>query len=85
MAEIKNTFLKSKMNKDLDDRIVPNGEYRDAVNVTISQSESGDVGAVENVRGNIEKLQIDTDITFIGSLADDVNNVIYIFIQCFFC
>jgi hypothetical protein len=67
------------MNKDLDDRIVPNGEYRDAVNVTISQSESGDVGAVENVRGNIEKLQIDTNITFIGSLADDVNNVIYIF------
>ena len=28
--EIKNTFLKSKMNKDLDDRILPNGEYRDA-------------------------------------------------------
>ncbi len=79
MAEIKNTFLKSKMNKDLDDRIVPNGEYRNAVNVTISQSEAGDVGAVENVRGNIEKLQIDIDISFIGSLADDVNNVIYIF------
>jgi hypothetical protein len=30
MAEAKNTFLKSKMNKDLDDRILPNGEYRDA-------------------------------------------------------
>ena len=29
--EIKNTFLKSKMNKDLDDRILPNGEYRDAL------------------------------------------------------
>ena len=29
MPEIKNTFLKSKMNKDLDARIIPSGEYRD--------------------------------------------------------
>jgi hypothetical protein len=36
MAEIKNTFIKSKMNKDLDDRIVPNGEYRNALNVQVS-------------------------------------------------
>ena len=31
MAEIKNTFLKGKMNQDLDSRIVPNGEYREAI------------------------------------------------------
>jgi hypothetical protein len=30
MAEVKNAFLKSKMNKDLDSRLVPAGEYRDA-------------------------------------------------------
>ena len=53
MAEIKNTFLKSKMNKDLDSRLIPNGEYRDAKNVNISKSENADVGAVENVAGNI--------------------------------
>ena len=38
MAEIKHNFLKSKMNKDLDDRIMPNGEYRDATNVAVSKS-----------------------------------------------
>ena len=32
MAEIKNTFLKGKMNQDLDSRIIPNGEYREARN-----------------------------------------------------
>jgi hypothetical protein len=52
MAEIKNLFLKSKMNQDLDDRLVPSGEYRQAQNVMISKSEGSDVGALENVLGN---------------------------------
>ena len=45
MPEIKNTFLKSKMNKDLDSRIIPNGEYRDGQNISVSTSEGADVGA----------------------------------------
>ena len=52
MAEVRNTFIKSKMNKDLDARILPAGEYRDAVNVTVSTSEGADVGALENILGN---------------------------------
>ena len=52
MPEIKNTFLKSKMNKDLDSRLVPNGEYRDAKNINISRSEGSDIGAIENILGN---------------------------------
>ena len=39
MPELKNNFLKSKMNKDLDERLVPNGEYRNALGVNIRQSE----------------------------------------------
>jgi hypothetical protein len=38
MPEAKNTFLKAKMNKDLDDRLLPNGEYRDAQNVLVVNS-----------------------------------------------
>jgi hypothetical protein len=30
MAEVKNAFIQSKMNKDLDDRLLPSGEYRNA-------------------------------------------------------
>ena len=46
MAESKNTFLKSKMNKDLDARLMPPGEYRDARNISISRSEDDDFGAI---------------------------------------
>ena len=28
MPELKNTFLKGRMNRDLDERLVPSGEYR---------------------------------------------------------
>ena len=52
MAESKNTFLKSKMNKDLDARLIPSGEYRTGLNIAVSRSEGPDVGALENVRGN---------------------------------
>jgi hypothetical protein len=52
MPEIKNTFIKSKMNKDLDSRLLPNGEYRDAQNVSVSRSEGSDVGSLENILGN---------------------------------
>ena len=52
MPEIKNNFTQGKMNKDLDERLVPNGQYRDAMNVQISTSDSSDVGAIENVLGN---------------------------------
>ena len=49
MPEIKHNFMKGKMNKDLDDRLLPNGEYRDALNVQVSKSEASDVGALENI------------------------------------
>ena len=52
MAEVKNSFLASKMNKDLDDRLIPSNEYKDALNVAVSNSEDSDVGALENILGN---------------------------------
>ena len=40
------------MNKDLDERLVPNGEYRNAENIEIATSESSEVGTIQNVVGN---------------------------------
>ena len=74
MPEIKNTFLKSKMNKTLDSRLIPNGEYRDAQNVSISRSEGSDVGALENVLGNRKLTSLKTDL---GYLEDAKNNAKY--------
>ena len=62
MPEIKNTFLKSKMNKDLDARLIPNGQYRDAQNISVSRSEGADVGALENILGNTKLTQSGQDL-----------------------
>lgn len=80
--EIKNTFLRAKMNKDLDDRVLPNGEYRDALNVSVGKSESDNVGSLENILGN--KLLTQTDLgdnyEVIGFLEDSANDKIYTFV-----
>jgi hypothetical protein len=80
--EIKNTFLKSKMNKDLDDRILPNGEYRDALNISVGRSEDNDVGALENVIGNaiITETDLGAGLTIIGIQADLPNDTTYVFL-----
>ena len=78
MAEVKNSFLASRMNKDLDDRLIPSNEYREAFNIAISQSEDSDVGAIENIRGT-SKLQSITGGTFIGYVTDEAKDNIYLF------
>ena len=40
------------MNKDLDDRLIPNGEYRDAQNISVGKSEEDDIGSLEPIIGN---------------------------------
>ena len=54
MSELLHTFVTGKMNKDYDDRLVPNGEYRDALNLEITDSDGSNIGALQNIRGNIE-------------------------------
>ena len=87
MAEVKNAFIKSKMNKDLDSRLLPSGEYRDGQNIQVSKSEGEDVGALENAVGN--KLAIDFNsiapgtggvLKSIGLLSDTNSSNLYIFL-----
>jgi len=86
MAEVKNAFIKSKMNKDLDARLVPNGEYRDAKNIQVSRSQGDDVGALENILGNAVTVNGDfaTDagapnIECIGYVVDESTSFVYLF------
>ena len=87
MPEIKNTFLKGKMNKDLDDRLLPNGEYRDAQNITVSKSELSDVGTVQNVKGNDklfnDNLNVTSNTKTIGHYIDSLTGEIFWFISNF--
>jgi len=72
------------MNKDLDERIIPVGQFRDALNIQISTSEGSDVGTAQNILGNA--LVSPSLTTFgeinrcVGMLADEKNDVIYWFI-----
>ena len=85
MAKAINTFLKSKMNKDLDARLIPNGEYRDAYNIQVSRSDGDGVGTVENILGNYPVFDFE-DITgvsnlyCIGHLEDDNSNTVFLFL-----
>ena len=54
MPELKRTFTGGKMEKDLDERIVPQGQYREALNIGVATSEDSDVGAAQNILGNIK-------------------------------
>ena len=83
MAEVKNAFIKSKMNKDLDDRLLPSGEYRHAQNAQVSKSEGSDVGALENILGNSEMVDLTQNIpnvSSIGYFAENSNNIVYVFL-----
>ena len=82
MPEIKNTFLKGRMNKDLDERLVPKGEYRDALNVEIATSEDSDIGTVKNILGNkrIESA-VPEGYTCVASIANEKTNKLYWFIS----
>ena len=52
MAEIKRNFTAARMNKDLDERLVKNGEYRDAMNIQIRTTDGDASGTVQNIQGN---------------------------------
>jgi len=93
MPQIKQNFSGAKMNKDLDERIVPKGQYRDALNIKISTTDSdtsgiGNVGTVQNLEGNklIRATSTTTDYSstpkkskIIASISDEGNNKSYFF------
>jgi len=71
------------MNKDLDDRLIPNGEYRDAHNISVGKSEDDDIGALETILGNTlvpnTTLNI-ANLKVIGTHTDKGNNRMFVFL-----
>jgi len=91
MPKLKQTFIRGRMNKDLDERLVPKGEYRDGQNIQVSTSEGNDVGAIENILGNTKKNNKPgggtwnsefglSNATCIGVARDTSNEKIYWFV-----
>ena len=80
------------MNKDLDDRLMPNGEYRDAKNISINKSQGdgsseGNVGTAQTVLGNSLLIDFKTSIPsnpvnleVIGLLPSDAQDKVFAFL-----
>jgi hypothetical protein len=86
MQIVKN-FVGSKMNKGLDERLIPQGQYIDGLNIRVSSDESGQAGSVENSKGNevLTALQYDgsplsANATCIGAYQDGEAERLYWFV-----
>lgn len=91
MAEIEKKFLSGRMNKDVDKRLVADGEYLDAVNVSVNTSEGSTIGAAQNSLGNdligdisivlaARGLNSITNPIVIGALPYEAKNLLYWFV-----
>jgi hypothetical protein len=50
MANFTRNFTGGKMNKMVDERLVPNGEYIDAFNIRMGSTENAEIGVMELLR-----------------------------------
>jgi len=74
MPEFTHLFNAGKMNKDLDERLVPQGQYRDALNLDLANSENGNSGALQNVQGNTQLRKSDENLTWTSGYIDQLQN-----------
>jgi len=89
MANTIRNFIAGRMNKVVDERLIPDGEYIDALNIRLGSTESSEVGSVENSKGNdrlttleyIDGTVLSVDATCIGAYADGEQETMYWFIH----
>ena len=88
MPKFTRNFVAGKMNKTFDERVVPNGEYIDAMNIRMGSTENSEFGVIENTKGNISlttlKFQgtpLSVDARCIGAYEDGSIETIYWFVH----
>lgn len=62
MAKLKQTFIMSRMNLDVDERLLQKGEYRRANNIKVRNPDSGDQGSGSKPHGTKKLTDIDLGI-----------------------
>jgi len=82
--KIERSFVRGRMNKSVDERLLPPGEYVDAMNIRLGSTEESEIGAIENARGNelIAEVKysgqaLSSQAVCLGSLEDSENETIY--------
>jgi len=88
MVKISRNFIAGKMNKSVDERLVPNGQYVDAMNVRLGSTEESEIGSVENAKGNEALIELSYDgnslsnqAKCIGAYEDGANETLYWFVH----
>ena len=88
MPKFTRNFTAGKMNKTFDERVVPNGEYIDAMNVRMGSTENSEFGVIENTKGNFslttlkfQFTQLSVDARCIGAYEDGSIETIYWFVH----
>lgn len=89
MANITRNFVAGRMNKVIDERLVPNGEYIDALNIRMGSTEQSEIGVIENTKGNtrltvlkyIDGTPLSSSAKCIGAIDDSANETLYWFIH----
>ena len=89
MANLTRNFNAGKMNKVVDERLVPDGQYIDALNVRMGSTEEKSIGAIENTKGNlkltslvyIDGTPLSSDAKAIGAFEDGSVETIYWFVH----
>ena len=88
MPKVQRNFIKGRMNKGVDERLVPNGEYVDALNVRLGSTEGTEIGAVENSKGNellvqltYQGQELSNQAKCIGAFEDGGEETMYWFVN----
>jgi hypothetical protein len=76
--EIKKTFVQGKMNFDIDERLLPDGQYPYAENIRVATTDGSNLGSVQNIEGNTQMTSYSlTNASTIGAFADGARYKIY--------
>jgi len=89
MANFSRNFLAGRMNKVTDQRLLPDGEYVDAMNIRMGSTEVAEVGVITNTMGNlpltslkyIDGTPLSQSARCIGAIDDSANETIYWFVH----
>lgn len=79
---IENKYFYGGLNTDDEDRLIPNGDYRYALNIRNSKSDNDSQGAIENVKGNtlVSFTLGNGDFKTIGAYDYQEGNKVYYFV-----
>lgn len=79
MPNIRRTFIKGVMNKDVDERLLDDGFFRHAENIIINTSEGNNVGAIEKCLSNkkLTSIGFAEDVETLGTYVDNAKSKLY--------